>query len=87
VRAFIRDGEAIGALQEAMIEGSYYGMQLFDQDLAEKVRSGVIDEHAALGLAMNPQDFKLMLAGSLVTRSSAGEGAMAFIEGEDEHSS
>jgi len=38
-----------------MLEGSYYGMRTFDQDLSEKVRSGEIEEHAALAYATNPR--------------------------------
>ena len=86
VRQFLLDGEPVPALQEVMAEGSYYGMRLFDQDLADKVRAGTLDEEAALRLAISPHDFKLMLQGSFVTRAAAGESAMSFMEPEPEES-
>jgi twitching motility protein PilT len=81
-RDLLRDASPASALHEVMLDGSYYGMQTFDQDLVEKVRAGVVDEQTALGYAINPQDFKLMLQGSLVTRSTTGENAIAFLEAE-----
>jgi hypothetical protein len=33
---------------------------------------------------MNPQDFKLMLQGSLVTREAAGEAALSFMHPQDD---
>jgi twitching motility protein PilT len=82
VRQFIRDSEPVESLRDAMLEGSYYGMQLFDQDLVEKVRAGVIDEQTALGLAINQQDFKLTMKGALITRAAAGDAAMSLLEPE-----
>ncbi len=82
VQELLRDGAAANAVQETMTEGSYYGMCTFDQDLAEKVNSGVITEKIALAYATNPQDFKLRLQGSLVTREAAGETTLAFMEQE-----
>ena len=85
VQDMLREAAPASALQEAMIEGSYYGMRTFDQDLTEKVKSGVLDEKVALTYATNPQDFKLMLAGSLITRAAAGEASMSFMhpQGDD----
>ena len=84
VRELLRDGAGADALQEAMMEGSYYGMQTFDQDLARKVREDVIDEHTARSFAVSPQDFKLMLQGSLITRAAAGERDLSFLQPEAE---
>src|SRR4051794_39094290 len=84
VQDMLRESAPASALQEAMIGGSYDGMRTFDQDLAEKVREGTIDDKAALGFATNPQDFKLMLAGSLITRAQAGEASLSFMEAESE---
>jgi twitching motility protein PilT len=85
VQELLRDGAAANALQETMVEGSYYGMRTFDQDLKDKVKAGTIDEKTAFAYAINPQDFKLMLAGSLITREAAGEASLSFMhpEGED----
>jgi twitching motility protein PilT len=84
VRDMLRDAAPASALQEAMVEGSYYGMQTFDQDLAEKVRSSAIDEKTALAYATNLQDFKLMLQGSLVTRAAAGASSLSFMHPEED---
>ena len=85
VRELLRDAAPANALQEAMVEGSYYGMRTFDQDLTDKVREGVIDEKTAFAYAVNQQDFKLMLQGSLITRAAAGERSLSFMhpEGDD----
>jgi twitching motility protein PilT len=84
VQELLRDAAAANALQETMVEGSYYGMRTFDQDLKEKVKDGTIDEKTAFAYAINPQDFKLMLAGSLITREAAGEASLSFMHPEDE---
>ena len=84
VRELLRDAAAADALQEAMMEGSYYGMQTFDQDLARLVRDGIIDEQVARSFAVSPQDFKLMLQGSLITRAAAGERDLSFMQPEPE---
>src|SRR4051794_27344012 len=85
VRELLRDGAPANVLYETMVEGSYYGMCTFDQDLTRKVQEGVIEEKTGHAYAVNPQDFKLMLQGSLITRAAAGEAALSFMhpEGED----
>jgi twitching motility protein PilT len=82
IQDLIRSNAPANAIQEAMLEGSYYGMQTFDQDLSEKVKAGDVDEKTALIYTMNPQDFKLRLAGSLITREAAGDATMSFIDDE-----
>jgi twitching motility protein PilT len=83
VQELLRDAAPANALQETMIEGSYYGMRTFDQDLKEKVKGGTIDEKTAFAYAINSQDFKLMLAGSLITREAAGQASLSFMHPED----
>src|SRR4051794_38814714 len=85
VQDMLRLSAPASALHEAMIEGSYYGMRTFDQDLTEKVKANVIEEEVGLRYATNQQDFKLMLAGSLITRAAAGEASLSFMhpEGDD----
>jgi twitching motility protein PilT len=83
VRDMLREAAAASAVQEAMVEGSYYGMQTFDQDLTRKVKDGVIDEKTGLAYATSPQDFKLMLQGSLVTRGTVDEASMSFMSIEE----
>jgi twitching motility protein PilT len=80
VRDMLREAASASAVQEAMFEGAYYGMKTFDQDLSQKVKEGVVDEKTALAYATNVQDFKLMLAGSLVTRGASAESSLSFIE-------
>jgi twitching motility protein PilT len=42
-------------------EGSFYGMQTFDQALLGYVLDGVVSDEVALKVASSPHDFKLML--------------------------
>ena len=51
-------------LTEAIAEGSYYGMQTFDQALLEHVQAGRVHLEDALKIASNPHDFELLVAGS-----------------------
>jgi twitching motility protein PilT len=62
VRDAILDMNQAGELTEIIAEGSFYGMQTFDQALFEHVSSGRITQEAAMAAASSPQDFKLMLA-------------------------
>jgi twitching motility protein PilT len=49
-------------LNEAIAEGSYYGMQTFDQALLAHVQAGRISMDDALAAASHPHDFKLLVA-------------------------
>lgn len=82
VQDMLREEAPASVLQHAMTEGSFYGMRTFDQDLTEKVHAGAIEEKTAQAYAVNPQDFKLMLQGSLVTRAAAGETSLSFLQPE-----
>ena len=62
VRDMILDPAQTGALNTVIAEGSYYGMQTFDQALYQHVVTGRITVEAALGIATSPHDFKLLLA-------------------------
>jgi len=48
-------------LAEIIADGSFYGMQTFDQALLAHVRSGRIKVEDAIEAATSPHDFKLML--------------------------
>jgi twitching motility protein PilT len=61
IRDFILDPEQTGQLHEAIAEGEYYGMQTYDQALLKLVEEERIDYAAALGVASQPQNFKLMV--------------------------
>jgi twitching motility protein PilT len=48
-------------INEIMAEGEYYGMQTFDQSLADLLRDEVIDLREAMNAASNPHDLKVRL--------------------------
>jgi twitching motility protein PilT len=62
IKDLILSPEETGKISEAIAEGSYYGMQTFDQDLLAHVAAGRISEEVAYETATSPHDFKLMLA-------------------------
>jgi twitching motility protein PilT len=62
VKDLILSPEETGKISEAIAEGSYYGMQTFDQDLLGHVTAGRISDEVAYETATSPHDFKLMLA-------------------------
>jgi twitching motility protein PilT len=61
-RDMILDPEQTGRLQEVIAEGSYYGMQTFDQALLDHYRGGRVTFDDALQIASSPHDFKLLVA-------------------------
>ncbi|HEY8584907.1 MAG TPA: type IV pilus twitching motility protein PilT [Capillimicrobium sp.] len=62
VRDLLLDPEQTGQLGATMAEGSYYGMQTFDQALFEHVKAGRVAMDDALAMATSPHDFKLLVA-------------------------
>ena len=62
VRDAIVDPAQTGTLNAIIAEGSFYGMQTFDQALFAHVAAGRITAAAAMAAASSPQDFKLLLA-------------------------
>jgi twitching motility protein PilT len=62
VRDAIIDAEGTGQLPTIIAEGTYYGMQTFDQALFAHVKAGRVTRDNALAMASSPQDFKLLLA-------------------------
>jgi twitching motility protein PilT len=77
VRDAILGAGAMGELTQIIGDGSYYGMQTFDQALFEFVRSERITRDAALAACSSPQDFKLLLAADGQTRAPLPEQAVA----------
>jgi twitching motility protein PilT len=61
-RDMILDPNQTGRLPEVIAEGSYYGMQSFDQALYEHHRHGRVTLEDALRGASSPHDFKLLVA-------------------------
>jgi twitching motility protein PilT len=62
VRDMISDSDETGKLGEVIAEGSYYGMQTFDQALLHLFDDGKISMDEALKAATHPHDFKLLVA-------------------------
>ncbi len=62
VRDLIVDPRQAGGLSEVIAEGSYYGMQTFDQALFAHVKAGLVTVDDAMRAASSPHDFKLLLA-------------------------
>ncbi len=62
VQDLILNPEETGRISEVIAEGSYYGMQTFDQALLGHVTRGEVSEETAMETASSPHDFKLMLS-------------------------
>jgi twitching motility protein PilT len=62
VRDMIMDPNETGRLPEVVAEGSYYGMQTFDQALLYHVQAGRVSMDDALKAATHPHDFKLLVS-------------------------
>jgi twitching motility protein PilT len=62
VKDMIMNPEETGRLTDAIAEGTYYGMQTFDQALLGHVQAGRVSMEEALKASTNPHDFKLMVA-------------------------
>ena len=57
----IADPDKTGTIEELIKEGSYYGMQTFDQHLVALIRDGVITLEAAMASSTNPHDLTVEL--------------------------
>jgi twitching motility protein PilT len=62
VQDLILNPQETGRITEVIAEGSYYGMQTFDQALLTHVVAENISEETAFEVASSAHDFKLMLA-------------------------
>ena len=62
VRDMIMNPQETGKLGEVIAEGSYYGMQTFDQALLKHVQEGKVTMEEALKAATQPHDFKLLVS-------------------------
>jgi twitching motility protein PilT len=62
VRDMITDPAQTGKLPEVIAEGSFYGMQTFDQHLFEHLKAGRVEMDTAIQFATSPHDFKLLVA-------------------------
>ncbi|MBJ7459191.1 MAG: PilT/PilU family type 4a pilus ATPase [Thermoleophilaceae bacterium] len=62
IKDMIEDAEQTGKIGEAIAEGTYYGMQTFDQALLTHLHAGNITMQEAMKAATSPNDFKLSVA-------------------------
>jgi twitching motility protein PilT len=62
VRDMIMNPDETGRLPEVIAEGSFYGMQTFDQHLFRHLKDGRVDMETAIQFATSPHDFKLLVA-------------------------
>ena len=58
----IIDAERTHELEDIIREGSFYGMQLFDQHALDLYRAGTITRQVALSAATRPHDLALMMS-------------------------
>jgi twitching motility protein PilT len=58
----IRDGD-VSVLPEIIADGSFYGMQTFDQALYQALSDGKVAMDMAMQYASRPHDFKLLVHG------------------------
>jgi len=72
IRDFIMDPAQTSQIEQAILEGEYYGMQTFDQALLKLVEENKVDYEEAVKVASRPQDFKLMVYS--LDRQEASEG-------------
>jgi twitching motility protein PilT len=61
VQTMLLDPDELLNLHDAIAEGSYYGMQSFDQALLSCVQEGKVSLEDALPLSSRPHDFRLLL--------------------------
>ena len=75
VQAMLLDPRELANLHDAIADGSYYGMQSFDQALLHWVQEGKVALEDAMTLSSRPHDFRLLL-------ESGGEraGSLAHVE-------
>jgi twitching motility protein PilT len=81
VRDMILNPDETGRLPEVIAEGSYYGMQTFDQALLHHVQQGRVSLEDALKASTHPHDFKLLVSSDGL-RSTSVESVLD--EGEPE---
>src|SRR3954447_8912496 len=75
VQSMLLNPDELVNLHDAIADGSYYGMQTFDQALLHFVQNGMVSLDDALPLSSRPHDFRLLL-------ESGGErsGSLAHVE-------
>ena len=82
-RDMIMDPDQTARLREVIFEGTYYGMQTFDQALLRHCKDGSISVEDALPMASSPHDFKLLLASDGRTATTMDDVADAYVSESD----
>jgi twitching motility protein PilT len=59
LREFVLDPDATDHIVDAIAEGTYYGMQTFDQHLLELYRQGWVTLRDAMNTSSSPHDFRI----------------------------
>jgi Tfp pilus assembly protein, pilus retraction ATPase PilT len=81
VRDMIADGKRIGEIRDYIEDGrDQYGMQSFDQHLADLVQDGTVTFDTAVAAATNPSDFQLKM--NMFRRVSGSVSAAQVAEAE-----
>jgi twitching motility protein PilT len=84
VRDMIMNPEETGKLPEVISEGTYYGMQTFDQALLYHVQHERVSMEHALKAATHPHDFKLLVASDGQRSTSVESMGSPDSESDDE---
>jgi len=58
---FVLDPEKLEQIEDAIAEGTYYGMQTFDQHLLQLFREGAVGLKDALAAATSPHDLRIAI--------------------------
>jgi twitching motility protein PilT len=62
IRELMLDGDRVGEIRDYIAEGrEQYGMQTFDQHLADLVTTGAVEYETALAASTRPSDFELQM--------------------------
>jgi twitching motility protein PilT len=72
IRQCIEDVDHTSDISDIIADGEYYGMQTFDQSLAQHLAAGVISIEEALDNATNPHDLRVTLERRGLVRTGRG---------------
>jgi twitching motility protein PilT len=67
----IVDEKATHEIEEIIADGSYYGMQTFDQSLLDLYKQGLVGYREALAASTSPHDLRLMIEQYTLAQSEA----------------
>ena len=79
IRDCIASRDKVSMIADAIVSGSQYGMQSFDQSILGLVNSGTVIADEALRWVTNVEEFKMQLRG--ITRGASGSPVEAMVSG------